>query len=124
MTPWATIWTMPRRWSGLRLAHRRKQRSAPALHPPLPAYQSQPTTRHPRAGARLAERPPMIVLIYLTLGAAAIGLVYAAWRAAWINRQDAGTERMQEIAGFVREGAMAFLRRQYSVLTLFVLFAG
>ncbi len=66
----------------------------------------------------------MLVLIYSTLGAAAIGLAYAAWRAAWINRQDAGTERMQEIAGYVREGAMAFLRRQYTVLTVFVLVAG
>lgn len=66
----------------------------------------------------------MLTWIYLSLGAAAIGLLYAAWRAAWIDRQNAGTDRMQEIAGFVREGAMAFLRRQYSVLTIFVLCAG
>ncbi|MBA3707432.1 MAG: sodium-translocating pyrophosphatase [Planctomycetes bacterium] len=63
-------------------------------------------------------------LIYLIIGTGVIGLLFAMWRSAWINKQDPGTERMQEIAGYVREGAMAFLRKQYSVLTIFVIVAG
>ncbi|MBA2482560.1 MAG: sodium-translocating pyrophosphatase [Planctomycetes bacterium] len=66
----------------------------------------------------------MLELVYLTIGTGIVGLIFAAWRASWIKKQDAGTERMQEIAGYVREGAMAFLKRQYSVLTIFVIVAG
>ncbi|HLU67333.1 MAG TPA: sodium-translocating pyrophosphatase, partial [Kofleriaceae bacterium] len=43
------------------------------------------------------------------------------FKASWIHRQDAGDERMREIAGYVQEGAMAFLRREYKVLAVFVL---
>ncbi|MGB5398579.1 MAG: sodium-translocating pyrophosphatase, partial [Thermoanaerobaculia bacterium] len=39
----------------------------------------------------------------------------------WIRRQDAGNERMGTIAGHIREGAMAFLGREYRVLAVFVL---
>ncbi len=50
-----------------------------------------------------------------------IALLFAFYKAAWVNRQDAGTEKMIEIAGHVREGAMAFLKREYSVLAIFVI---
>ncbi len=50
-----------------------------------------------------------------------IALIFAYIKANWVNRQDPGTEKMIEIAGHVREGAMAFLRREYSVLSVFVI---
>jgi K(+)-stimulated pyrophosphate-energized sodium pump len=50
-----------------------------------------------------------------------IALIFAYLKANWINRQDAGTEKMIEISGHVREGAMAFLKREYSVLVIFVI---
>ncbi len=49
-----------------------------------------------------------------------LGLGFAWWKASWVKKQDAGTDRMKEIAGYVQEGAMAFLRREYTVLTIFV----
>jgi K(+)-stimulated pyrophosphate-energized sodium pump len=52
-------------------------------------------------------------------GAAA--LLFAWYKAGWVSRQDAGTDRMKEIAGFIQSGAMAFLRREYSVLVVFAL---
>jgi len=52
-------------------------------------------------------------------GAAA--LLFAWYKAGWVSRQDAGTDRMKEIAGFIQAGAMAFLRREYSVLVVFSL---
>ncbi len=50
-----------------------------------------------------------------------IALGYAFTRAQWVNRQDPGTERMQELAAAIAEGARAFLRREYRVLVIFVL---
>ncbi|MBD3316589.1 MAG: sodium-translocating pyrophosphatase [Chitinivibrionales bacterium] len=59
-------------------------------------------------------------LLYLSLGAGILALIYAFIRSAWINKQDAGTDRMKEIGAAVREGAMAFLSREYKVLAFFV----
>ena len=49
-----------------------------------------------------------------------IALVYAFSRSLWVGKQDPGTEAMQTIAGHIREGAMAFLSREYRVLAIFV----
>ena len=60
-------------------------------------------------------------LLYLVPVSGLIALLYAFWRAAWISKQPPGTERMVEIASAIAEGARAFLRREYSVLSIFVL---
>jgi K(+)-stimulated pyrophosphate-energized sodium pump len=49
-----------------------------------------------------------------------LALIFAAWRASVVRRADPGTELMQEISGYIREGAMAFLRREYSAIGVFV----
>ena len=48
-----------------------------------------------------------------------IALVFAFMKASWVNSQDMGTDRMKEICGYVREGANAYLRQQYIVVTGF-----
>ena len=53
-------------------------------------------------------------------GCGVLALLYAFWKTQWINRLDPGTERMREIGAAVREGAMAFLAREYKVLAGFV----
>ena len=60
------------------------------------------------------------VLIYTVPGAGVLALLYAFFSSRWINGQDAGTDRMKEIAGYIQEGAMAFLGREYRVLAIFV----
>lgn len=50
-----------------------------------------------------------------------LGLAYTFWKMAWVGRQDPGTERMQRIGGNIADGAMAFLRAEYTVLIPFVL---
>ena len=55
------------------------------------------------------------LLIFL---AGAMGLVYAAVQTALVLREDEGDERMKEISGAIREGAMAFLRREYMFVFL------
>ena len=52
--------------------------------------------------------------------AAVVGLVVAFCLAAWIKKTDEGTDRMKEIAGYIREGAMAFLAREYKTMVIVV----
>ncbi len=59
--------------------------------------------------------------MYLVPAAAVIALLFAAYLAAKVSRQEAGTERMQEIAGAIAEGAQAFLTAEYKILVIFVL---
>jgi len=61
--------------------------------------------------------------IYIIPLLGVIALVFALFKANWVNRQDPGTEKMIEISGYVREGAMAFLKREYKVLAVFVVIA-
>ena len=49
-----------------------------------------------------------------------IALVFAAVLAARVNRQDAGTDRMKEIAAAINDGAQAFLTAEYKILVFFV----
>ena len=59
--------------------------------------------------------------VYLIPLSGVFALLFAFLRSSWIVKQDAGTPEMKVIAGHIREGAMAFLRREYRVLLVFVL---
>jgi K(+)-stimulated pyrophosphate-energized sodium pump len=48
-----------------------------------------------------------------------IGLAYTIWRFFWVSKQDAGTEHMKEISHHIAEGAMAFLRAEWKILSYF-----
>ena len=59
-------------------------------------------------------------ILYAIPAAGIIALLFAFWKASWVSKQDPGNERMVEIAGYIQEGAMAFLSREYRVLAIFV----
>ncbi len=61
-----------------------------------------------------------LLIVWLALGMAATALIYAGLLAANVKKQDAGTEKMREVALAIREGAMAFITREYKVLAIFV----
>ncbi len=63
----------------------------------------------------------MMILAIIAPIVAIIALLFAYGLAAWIDKVDEGTERMKEIAGFIREGSMAFLRREYKTMVFVVL---
>lgn len=47
-------------------------------------------------------------------------LAFAFWKLKWVESQSQGTEEIAKIAGHIRSGAMAFLNREYRVLSVFV----
>ncbi len=66
----------------------------------------------------------MTALILIIIGGA-LSIAYGMWAISDVMKRDAGTQRMQEIAGAIAEGAQAYLRRQYITIGVvgIVLFA-
>ncbi len=59
-------------------------------------------------------------MLYLAPIVGVLALLFAAYKASFVSRQDAGNERMKEISSYISEGAMAFLTREYKALVVFV----
>ncbi len=62
-------------------------------------------------------------VIYLVPVLGIVGLIVMAIKSAWVSKQDAGDKNMQELAGYIADGAMAFLKAEWKVLSIFVIFA-
>ena len=60
-------------------------------------------------------------MIYMPIVMAIIGLLYMAVKKSWVMKQDAGDGKMKEISDHIYEGALAFLKAEYRLLTLFVI---
>ncbi|MGF7040021.1 sodium-translocating pyrophosphatase [Mucilaginibacter lappiensis] len=63
-------------------------------------------------------------LIYLIPVFGLIGIAVMAVKAAWVTKQDPGDGDMVKLAGYIADGAMAFLRAEWKVLGGFVFIAG
>ena len=59
--------------------------------------------------------------LLFVMGAGVLAMVFSFWKTTWINKQDEGTDRMKQIGASIAEGAMAFLKAEYRVLTIFVI---
>ena len=62
-------------------------------------------------------------MIYVPIVMAIIGLAFMAIKKSWVLKQDAGDGKMKEISDYIYEGALAFLKAEYRLLTLFVVLA-
>ncbi len=62
----------------------------------------------------------MNIFAIAALAAAVIALVFAYGLSSWIGKVDAGNDRMKEISGYIHEGAMAFLSREYKTMIIVV----
>ena len=60
-------------------------------------------------------------MIYVPIVMAIIGLLFMAMKRSWVLKQDAGDGKMKEISDYIYEGALAFLKAEYKLLTIFVL---
>ena len=63
-------------------------------------------------------------LIYVLPAFGVLALLYTIIKFGWVSKQNAGNEKMQQIAGAIADGAMAFLKAEYRVLAIFVVAAG
>ena len=61
------------------------------------------------------------MMIYLPIILALVGLAFMAAKRAWVLKQDAGDGKMKEISDYIYEGALAFLKAEYRLLTFFVI---
>ncbi|MAD51206.1 MAG: sodium-translocating pyrophosphatase [Candidatus Marinimicrobia bacterium] len=59
--------------------------------------------------------------LLLVVGAGVLAMLFSFWKTTWINKQDEGTGRMKQIGSSIAEGAMAFLKAEYRILTIFVI---
>lgn len=60
-------------------------------------------------------------IIYILPAFGVISLLYVAWKSAWVSKQDEGEAKMAKIAAHIENGAMAFLKAEYKVLSIFVI---
>jgi len=60
-------------------------------------------------------------IVYLVPAFGLVGLLYTAWKFSWVSKQDAGNEKMQELAGYIADGAIAFLKAEWKILTYFAI---
>ena len=51
-------------------------------------------------------------ILYLIPALGVLGLIVMAIKSAWVGKQDAGDEKMQNLASKIAKGAMAFLRAE------------
>lgn len=58
-------------------------------------------------------------IIYLIPAFGVVGLIVMAVKSAWVTKQDAGEAKMQELAGYIANGAMAFLKAEWKILAYF-----
>jgi len=58
------------------------------------------------------------VMTTIALACGAAGVLYALITAAWVSKQSAGSEKMQAISEAIREGAEAFLKREYKTVAV------
>jgi K(+)-stimulated pyrophosphate-energized sodium pump len=66
---------------------------------------------------------PMNSILYLIPAFGVVGLIAMAIKSAWVTKQDAGDAKMQELAGYIASGAMAFLKAEWKVLGYFAVIA-
>ncbi|MDB5117925.1 MAG: sodium-translocating pyrophosphatase [Mucilaginibacter sp.] len=63
-------------------------------------------------------------LIYLIPVFGLVGIVFMLIKSAWVTKQETGDASMNELAGYIADGAMAFLRAEWKILSYFVVVAG
>lgn len=62
----------------------------------------------------------MDTIVYALPAFGIVGLIFVMWKSAWVSKQDEGDAKMAKIAKHIATGAMAFLKAEYKILSIFV----
>lgn len=65
----------------------------------------------------------MNLVLFLIPAIGLLGLIVTAIKSSWVIKQDAGDQKMQELASYIARGAMAFLKAEWRILGVFALIA-
>ena len=63
------------------------------------------------------------IILYLIPALGILGLIVMAINSSWVSKQATGEENMIELSNYIAEGAMAFLKAEWKVLTYFAIVA-
>ncbi|MFC2185974.1 sodium-translocating pyrophosphatase [Peijinzhouia sedimentorum] len=63
-------------------------------------------------------------IVYIAPALGLVGIAVMIAKAIWVNKQEAGEKNMQELAGYIADGALAFLKAEWKVLSYFVVITG
>ncbi len=63
-------------------------------------------------------------ILYLIPALGVFGLIVMAFQSSWVTKQATGDEKMVELANYIAEGAMAFLKAEWKVLAIYAVVAG
>ena len=64
------------------------------------------------------------IILYLIPALGIFGLIVMAIKSSWVTKQPTGEENMVELATYIAEGAMAFLKAEWKILAIFSVIAG
>src|SRR6185437_13071997 len=78
----------------------------------------RPPRPRSRRGAKSGSEANSMTVLWVIVLCGALSIVYAIWATSSVLKADAGNPRMQEIAAAVREGAQAYLKRQYTTIAI------
>jgi K(+)-stimulated pyrophosphate-energized sodium pump len=62
-------------------------------------------------------------ILYLIPALGLVGLLVMIIKSRWVTAQDEGDDKMKELAGYIADGAMAFLKAEWKILTYFAIIA-
>src|SRR5262249_55740538 len=65
-----------------------------------------------------SETGSIMTALWVIIACGALSIVYGAWAIRSVLSADAGSRKMQEISEAVREGAQAYLKRQYTTIAI------
>ena len=62
--------------------------------------------------------------MYLVPALGVVGILVMLVKSAWVSKQNAGEKNMAELAGYIADGAMSFLKAEWKIMSYFVIIAG
>jgi len=63
-------------------------------------------------------------LMYVVPALGLVGILVMLAKSAWVGKQSSGDKNMSELAGYIADGAMSFLKAEWKIMSYFVIIAG